>query len=465
MKTRAHILIFIGILALGGFVAVVNTTAQQQVKRDVKKAKQFREQAAKAYSQKNYRNAIDLYTKAIEFDTSNAEGYFWRGYAHQYVKEFEASLADVTKSLELGYKALDVYRIRSYVNYERKDYPAALTDINELLKAEPNDVRTIKLSAELNYELKNYDEALASYEKLATLAPPDGNTFYLMARIYAGKGDVQKQISAATTAAQRGTSFLADAHILAAEGQTKLGMMKEAEASYLSALASRQDMPAVYRALGEMYRSQSRFNDAIEITRRALRIWTTDGSFYTDNSWYYSLAGRHEDAIGAAQAGIRYLPDQPMAYTNLCRAYNDVEKFELAISACNGALKLKADDGETLFYLARANDGLNRTAEATRLYKRAVTGLVAFTRDNPTYSDAFYLLGNAYYADNQSANAIAAYKKALDLSPRFARARYNLGMVYLDGKDKSSASEQHRLLSGIDQALAGKLKTEIDKLP
>jgi tetratricopeptide (TPR) repeat protein len=284
-----------------------------------------------------------------------------------------------------------------------------------------------------------------------------------MAKIYAGKGDSQKQIEASRNAIQRGTSFLADAHILIAEGQIKLGDVRAAEASYLSALASKQDIPSIYRALGEMYRSQSRFNDAIEITRRALRIWDKDGSFYTDNSWYYSLAGRPEDAIQAAQAGIRYLPDQYMAYTNLCRAYNDVSKFELAISACNGALKLKPDDGETLFYLARANDGLNKTAEATRLYKRAVTGLVAFTRDNPTYSDAFYLLGNAYYADNQSANAIASYLRALELSPRFARARYNLAMVHLDNKDKAAALEQHRLLSVIDQPLAAKLKAEIDK--
>jgi superkiller protein 3 len=213
-----------------------------------------------------------------------------------------------------------------------------------------------------------------------------------------------------------------------------------------------------------MYRQQSRYTEAIDITRRAIRLWPNDGDLFTDASWYYSLAGRHEEAVQAAQAGIRFKPTEAMAYTNLCRAYNDLNKPELAISACNNALKIRPDDGETYFYLGRANDLLDRPAEATKFYKRAVTGMEAFTQQNPTYSDGFYLLGNAYFADGQLEKAIAAYSKCLEMSPRFARARYNIGMVQLQQRNKSGATEQYNILIGIDRALATKLKTEIDKV-
>jgi hypothetical protein len=42
---------------------------------------------------------------------------------HQYLKEYDQSVAELNQALELGYKPIDVYRIRAYVHYERKDFP------------------------------------------------------------------------------------------------------------------------------------------------------------------------------------------------------------------------------------------------------------------------------------------------------------------------------------------------------
>jgi hypothetical protein len=61
---------------------------------------------------------------------------------------------------------------------------------------------------------------------------------------------------------------------------------------------------------------------------------------------------------------------------------NDVGKPGEAVNACNSALKLNPEDGETFFLSRSRNDLLNKPAEATRLYKRAVAGLVHFTKAN-----------------------------------------------------------------------------------
>jgi tetratricopeptide (TPR) repeat protein len=465
MKIRAHIIALLGILSVSTFVIPEYVEGQATVKRDTKKAKQLREQADKAYRQKNYREAVDKYAQSIPFDQTNADAHFWKGFAHYHLKEFDQSVSDLNKALELGYKPVEVYRIRAYAHDQRKDLTAASADIREVLKSTPNDPVFLQFSAEVNYQLKNYDEALASYQRLSAKAPVNGNLHYFMSRIYAAMGNLQGQENSAKLAIQNGTSFLSEAHVFVGDAQQKNGRLQDAEASYLKALQSKQDNLPVYHTLADIYRSQSRYNDAIEIMRRGLRLYPNDGGLYTDISWYYSLAGRHEEAIQAAQAGIRYLPGEYMAYTNLCRAYNDVNKPDLAIAACNNALKISPEDGETFFYLGRAHDLLNKPAEATKYYKRAVTGLINFTQTRPDYSDGFYLLGNAYFADNQPEKAIEAYQKCLQMSPRFARARYNLAMVQLQMKNKMAASEQYNILIGIDQTLATKLKTEIDKLP
>ena len=251
--------------------------------------------------------------------------------------------------------------------------------------------------------------------------------------------------------------------MLLGEGYQKQRKFDEAIAAYQKAVNAKPNEYAAYHSLAELLRNQNRFDEAIDTLRKALRTFPSDGRIYTTLGALYSLGDRKEEAVQAAQAGIRYLPNEYMAYTNLCRALNDVNKPEMAIRECNNALRLKPDDGETYFYLARANDLANKPAEATRFYKRAVTGLEEFTRQNPDSSYGFYLLGNAYFADNQREKAIEAYEKCLELSPRFVRARYNVAIIQLRQKNKTAALEQYNRLLVLDPDLAGKLKAEIDK--
>jgi tetratricopeptide (TPR) repeat protein len=284
-----------------------------------------------------------------------------------------------------------------------------------------------------------------------------------IARAKAQLGDVPGQIAAADEAIKRRTQFLGDAYLVMADGYRKQRKFDAAIDAYQKAIAAKPNTYSAYENLADIYRSQNRFNEAIDISRKALRVFPNDGRIYTSLSWFYSLADRNEEAIQAAQAGIRFLPNEYMAYTNLCRAYNDAKKPEMAIRECNNALKRNPNDGETYFYLARANDLAGKPDEATRHYKQAVAGLVEFTKNNPESADGFYLLGNAYFADNQREKAIDAYEKCLAISPRFVKARYNIAITQLRQKNKTAALEQYNRLLELDPELAGKLKAEIDK--
>jgi tetratricopeptide (TPR) repeat protein len=48
-------------------------------------------------------------------------------------------------------------------------------------------------------------------------------------------------------------------------------------ATYLKALASKPDNLPIYRTLADIYRSQSRYNEAIDIMRRGLRLSPVTG--------------------------------------------------------------------------------------------------------------------------------------------------------------------------------------------
>lgn len=438
--------------------------ADAQSKKDQKKAKQLVEQGDKFFRQKDYRNAIDQYSQSIKLVPNNGNAHFWKGYAHYYLKENDLALVDLDLALSQKYKPAEIYKVRWFVNYEAKNYDAALDDINKLGQLEPGNTDFMLALGDIYLGKGAYREALDPYQKAALKYPENGDLFYNLARVHFNLNETDGQALAAETAIKKGTKSLGEAYYLLGDARQKQKRIPESTEAYQRSLSAKPEQYEVYRNLAELYRASSRIEEAIEISKRGLRIFPNDGNIYTDLSWFYSLSDRHDDAVQAALAGIRFAPAQPMAYTNLCRAYNDSKKPEMAISACNNALKLNPNDGETNFYLGRSNALLGREAKATEFYRKSIVGLTAFTASNPDYSDGFYLLGNAYFEDGQHAKAAVAYKRSLELNPRFVKARFNMGIISVILKNKTVAMEQYDSLLGLNKDLANKLKAEIDKL-
>ncbi len=54
------------------------------------------------------------------------------------------------------------------------------------------------------------------------------------------------------------------------------------------------------------------------------------------------------------------------------------------------------------------------------------------------------------------------YKKAVEIKPEFAEARYNLGIVYLRFGQKDEAMKQCEILKGLNGPLSKQLMDAID---
>jgi len=436
-----------------------------QTKKDRERARKFGEQAQKAYQQKDYRQAVDLYSQAVALVPNNPDLHYRKGFAHIELKENDKAINEFTLALNKGFKPpIEIYRIRSYVYYEAKNYDAALEDLRKGMVLAPNDLPFLKMMGEINMDRKAFPAALDAFQKAARLAPNDADVHYNMARVYFALGDPKQQGIEADLALSKGTRFPGEAHYLLGDARQKQSNAAGAIDSYQKAINSKPDIYQAYINLAEVYRNENRFNDAIAVSKQGLRNFPNDGNIYTALSEFYSLADKPEDAVQAAKAGITLLPNRYLAYTNLCRAENTLKNYGDAIAACNNALNLLPDDGETNYYLGNAYVGLGRSVEATNRYTKAVTGLSAYTQKNPNLSDGWYLLGNALFADKQFDRSIEAYQKCLSLSPKFLRARVNLGIVYTRKKNRPAAVEQYNLILPADAALAARLKAEIDKM-
>lgn len=463
-KTR----MFLSTFSLVTLVLSLCIAVGAQNKRELERAQKFAQAGNQAYDRKDYRAAIRNYSEALKLAPISPALRFWKGKAHFNLQEYEDSYNDLTLALAQGHDSFAIFEIRYRVSYLLKRYDDALYDALEGAKLDPSK----KFSESSLYNLvlgdiyrdkKQYALSNSYYKKGVKLDPENETAYYLMAMNHKELGEVRESGLACIEALKRGKTYESECSLGAADMYYSARKFDEAAELYEKVLTLNPDSYNVYINLSDLYRNENRFDLAIMTLRRAIKKYPSDGALLSNLSWNYSLADRPTEAVEAATQAIALGSTDATAYTNRCRAYIELQRFDLATASCNEALRLSPGDGETLLYLGRIYEAQNQKTKAADAYRKAVDGLLRYTRQNPNYSDGFYLLGNAYFKQLKLAEAIDAYKKCLALAPRFARARFTLGVAYLETNNRPLANEQYTLLLSIDSAMAAKLKAEIDR--
>lgn len=466
MKTKRYLELIL-LAAMTMLVFGMSSPAHAQPKKkDIERARKLAKMGDQLYNQKNYRGAIDKYTEAIKLFPPFPAAFFWKGYSHYYLSEFDQAIADLTQAESLRFdRPLEIYRLRWSLYFQQQNYDRALADLLEATRLAPNDA-TFTIAAGDIYRLQNKcGEAVPYYSKALEQDRRNSDVPYFLAACYATMGQIENQLTAAQEALTRQTKYVAESNFFVGDALSKQRKFEDAMPYLQKSIDIKADYYPPYGVLSDIYRGRNEFEKAIETTRRGLIAFPKDANLFTSLAWYQSLADRPKEAIAAAKTAISLAPEFSMAYTNLCRAYNDDGQYQAAIANCTTALKLNPGDGESYLYMARAYEFLKQGDKALDLYKKAIEGLLKFTGQNPEYSDGFYLLGNAYFAIQRDADAITAYNNCLALAPRFAKARFSLGITYLMTKEKDRAREQYNVLKTVDEKLAEKLRAAIDKAP
>ena len=438
-------------------------SAQAQPKKVDKKAEKLAKQGDALFNKRDYRGAINKYAEAISISPNYPYAHFWKGYAHRHLNEYDEALLELDTAYNQGHPPIEVYKVRWFVNLQKGNYDAVLRDVQEGARLEPNNMAFQKALADAYLGKKDYQNALVVYKKVAEGEPNNGDISYRIAEASYNLGETSEQAFAALDAINKRTQFLGESWFYVGDSLQKGKKYDEAIEAYENSITANPKFYDSYNNLSELYRIKGSFDKAIATMDKAIVQFPKDSTLHVNLSWYYSLTDQHPKAIAAAQKAIELDQSNAMGHTNLCRAYNDMELYAQAVTACNKALQLNPGDGESNFYLGRAHDKLNRKDVAAGYFKKAVDGLVKLTNENSDSSDGFYLLGNAFYAAGDREKAIGAYKKAITLSPRFAKARYNLGVVYIVEEKPDLAREQLNALMEIDSKYAAKLRQAIDQ--
>jgi tetratricopeptide (TPR) repeat protein len=226
-----------------------------------------------------------------------------------------------------------------------------------------------------------------------------------------------------------------------------------------------------YEAMADIYSYRGDLSSAVDYQIRAINFNKSDDdtSRYIGLSWYYSFLQQHQNAANAATRAIEITSNEPMGYTNRCRAYNDLKQYDKAIADCKKSLSLKPNHGETQYYLANSYRSKGNIAEATRWNRLAIPNLInelqaAINQETISLHDYCYILGNGLFQEKRYAEAVKIYESGLEFRPNFPLLRFNLGMAYIKVNNKRGATGQYQELSKIDYAKALTLKQRIDAM-
>jgi len=282
------------------------------------------------------------------------------------------------------------------------------------------------------------------------------------------------------------------------------GLFEKAIEQYNKALSLDGESYSAYWSLGELYKAQEKYEASIDQYKKALLYLRSEEILNSEKeaglnfslAWAYILNEDFGDAIRPLQKFLQFIPQQPTAtpvsFTALIRVmlaycFYETEQYPQAIAQVNEALK-------TIPNFAVGHYLLGQIYYEQERYQDAITQIQEGRRldTNKNFSDekVDYALGESYRQTGLYQEAIREFEKILshfvpltgrpeedtsklDEVLKHAKARYSLGLIYIQLKNKEAALKQYQELKGLrattlvgpDKTLAQDLLDKINVMP
>lgn len=171
-------------------------------------------------------------------------------------------------------------------------------------------------------------------------------------------------------------------------------------------------------ALARRLVCERQYDPAIQVIRRALRSEEPTAELHEILGRALLLSGDAASSLWHFMQMTLLAPEQSSGFVNLGAAYNQLEKFSLAVDVLTKAIKLQPT-AAAYHNLGIAHRQLKHWPSAKTAYREAL-------RLNPNLAEAHENLANVYVELGDLTLAITHFQKALELRPSFTRAAEGL---------------------------------------
>jgi tetratricopeptide (TPR) repeat protein len=317
----------------------------------------------------------------------------------------------------------------------RGDFLLAQRVFQLALEREPDNVEALLGKGRALISQGQLDLGIRDYQRAIEVAPDNMAAYVRLAQAYRAQYFTDRLTYAERPAqalevlqrAERINNQYADLYNMRGVIlYSPLQRLEEAKVAFERAIALNSNVAQYHTNLGAVYRSLGQLELALTSFRRALMLKPDDAEARNELGSLYFVLGRCDDAIFELQQAVSLNPRLLQANFNLGRALFDCGQVEASAEHFRRAIEIDPVSLPPAYtYLARVYLNQGRYAQAvTEAQKGALLP--------PENAEAFYWLGQAYEARNNSndlAAARQAYQQALEIDPNFTPAREALGRL------------------------------------
>lgn len=391
------------------------------------------------YNLKEPAIAIDYLKKAIEIDQKVQKAHYQLAVIYDDSKKYKDAYQSYKTVVSISDKTPDAKKARErlgmlspFVEFEEKmtevkelatkeDLAGTIRQMEELVQAKKDDPKLLLTLSTLYLSAERRKDAATVLQKVLVLTPKDTRTRILLANIY----EELKEYKNA-----------AEGYKLIASLEEGTDIAKDADNR------AKRLMKSFHLAEGKSYLTQGNYEAALKEMEAVLDI-SPDEPLALFNAGVLNIRlNRLEAAEVPLKKAITIVPDYVQAYLQLGVLYERLRRFEDAREAFEKIVDIQKDGKEAQIAKARIVS-LKESEALTKHIKEGIRLMEAKDWDGariqigdmlkiyPNNYIGYYYMGMILDGSGIIDEAIAAFKKAIEINPGFLQTYLRLGDLYV----------------------------------
>jgi tetratricopeptide (TPR) repeat protein len=336
----------------------------------------------------------------------SAKLYSALGYTYEQQKQYKNAINAYRKAIELDRDNLDAIRglAQNLVNDGQTD--AALEQYKIIADANPEDAQTYLRIAEIYRKSGKFDQALESLKKAGSMVQDSVEVPYNIAAVYQAQGRYDEAIQVL---------------------QDLLKKTEKADSGYTQ--ADKNNRSVFLERLGTIYRDNNNSQQALETFRKMLVLGDENAERgYQQIIDTYREGKQWQQATDAAKEATQKLPNNRSLKMVYAAQLSDMGQADAGLQQVKSLLKGAPEDREVYITLSQMHSRLKRWPEAEEALDKAER--LSTKDEDKEY--IYFLRGSTYERQKKYEPAEEMFRKVLGGDPQNATALNYLGYMLAD---------------------------------
>jgi tetratricopeptide (TPR) repeat protein len=398
---------------------------------------------------RNFKEAILDYDRALELDPQIAEGYVDRALARIELNDSQAALADLDRAIQFDPKLDRAYLARGGLKRRKGDVPGALQDYNKAIELNPTSASAYDARGNALWDQGDLSESIADFDRAIERDPNYVPAYQHRAMIRQRQGDAE----GATADYNKALEFdpkLAAAYFGRAAIESARADADKAIEDYNRGLELDPYRGDAYLARGALFYDKRRWAEAVADFRKSCEL-AREREPYTRLYIWAARAHMRQRRVANKEL-VDYFDKLPLPSPTpkplrgqALGSVTDTLLQELYPSATMSSSKKTRSDFVAAYWPVAIARFLRGRSSETALFEAELPR--RFRRPSGFHScDTWFFVGVKYLADGDNAKAADCFRKCLtadhknELECAFAQAE----LMELEKLNGASRDERHR---------------------